>query len=100
VVRDISRGGLFVVCEQTLPEGAAVEIELSSRHPEVQEKQRGHVVRACDAGREKGLAIEFDFLTPTGKFRVDRLVSEVERPLVSTEPPRPPVHARRTLPIR
>ncbi len=72
-VANLSRGGLFLRCDQSLPEGTEVELNFSVLLDDVERiKGRGVVVHMGHGGAS-GLGIRFTSLTPESQALLRRV---------------------------
>lgn len=77
-VANLSRGGVFLRCEETLPIGTEVELRFTVLGDDFETVEGRGVVVHHGFGGQKGLGIRFVRLTEASQALVDRLAGPEE----------------------
>jgi uncharacterized protein (TIGR02266 family) len=76
-VRDISRGGLFIVTDNFIPPNTSVDMNLFSSKFGKPDRITGEVAWMRTNGPETGVGVRFELQSPTRRRRVEKLVDQI-----------------------
>lgn len=77
-IKDISRGGVFIVTDRQFNLDALVELDLYLDNEDSPERYKGRVAWHRSSGNDAGVGIEFQFGAPIRRQRISRFVGHIE----------------------